>query len=67
MLKYFISDDGRIRLEVEFDDFKNEAQDSDLNKKLEDVALELTELRVFFQRPRGHSILRLEKKVKIVS
>ena len=36
-----MSDDGRIRLKVEFDDFKNKAQDFDLDKKLEDVALEL--------------------------
>ena len=48
-----MSDDGRIRLEVEFDDFKNEAQDSDLNKKLEDVALELTESKGFFFKDQG--------------
>ena len=48
-----MSDDGRIRLEVEFDNFKNEAQDSDLNKKLEDVALELTESKGFFSKTKG--------------
>ena len=34
------------------DDGKLKAQDSDLNKKLEDVAL----MEGFFQRPRGHSL-----------
>ncbi len=53
-----MSDDGRIRLKVEFDDFKNKAQDFDLDKKLEDVALELSEGEpdFFFSKTKGSLI-----------